>query len=155
MPRWPRLLVLALAVLALTTTDVEAQITPSVGVGLAHPFGDFADAYDRGFTVRGQAALSLLLAGVHAQAGLSRFPAEEVEGVSRDDATIYHAGVGGRLGLGLVFVGANALYFFGDGEDEMGIVPEVGISLLMLEAVLDLRATGDQKWVGIRAALKF
>ncbi len=156
MPRRIRIALAALvAVTALAATDAHAQITGSLGVGIVHPMGDFGDNLDRGFTARGQVGLSLLLASVHAQVGLNHFPGKDVANVTGSSANIYHAGVGGRLGLGLIFVGANANYFFGDGENGVGYVPEVGIGLLKLEVVADARIDGDAKWVGLRAGLRF
>lgn len=156
MTRWLTRTVLALlGVLVLGGTEAQAQFTLGLGGGIAQPMGDFGDVVDRGITARGQLGLSLLLAGAHAQVGVTRFPGAEIGGVNADDATILHAGVGGRLGLGLIFVGLNGLYFFGDGDDGVGYVPEVGISLIKLEVVADGRLDGDQKWVGLRAGLKF
>lgn len=148
----PSLAALA-CLLVLGATEARGQIYTSVGVGMVQPLGDFDDAFDQGFTVRGQAGLSLLLAGAHAQVGWSNF-ATDADTSDSESANVYHAGVGGRLGVGLFFVGANAAYFFGDGEDGIGYIPEVGISLLSLELVADGRIDGD-KWVALRGALKF
>lgn len=139
--------------LVLGAAEVQGQIYTSLGAGVTQPIGDFDDLYDRGFTVRGQAGLSLILAGAHAQVGWSNF-ATDVDTSDTDAANVFHAGVGGRLGVGLFFVGANAAYFFGDGENGIGYIPEVGISLLSLEVVADGRIDGE-KWVALRGALKF
>ncbi len=149
-----RRLALLLTVLALTllpARGMEAQLATSIGAGLAQGTGDWGDQFDQGWTVRGQAALDLLLAGLHAQVGATQLPGAN----GNDDATIFHAGVGGRVGLGLLFVGANANYYLGDVDNGVGFAPEVGISFLMLEAVADYRVDGDQRMWGARVALKF
>jgi len=144
--------------LALAAQPAQAQLSTSIGAGIAAPQGDLGDGFDNGYTVRGQVGLSLVgLVEGHVQAGWSRFPVKEGV-VGGEDADIYHAGVGARVGLGLIFVGANAAYFFGDDpgdNSELGFFPEVGIGLGPLEAVADYRIDGDAKWFGIRAALKF
>lgn len=148
------LAVVSLALLLASPHDAEAQIATSVAAGVAHPVGDLDDAVDSGFTLRGQAGLSLLVAGLHAQVGYTRFPGDDVGGVEIEDVDFFHAGVGGRLGLGLAWVGLNAAYFTGDGEDGVGLLPEVGVGLGPLEAVADGRLDGDAKWVAVRVGLK-
>lgn len=166
-----RFILPALAALALTVpADASAQANASIGVGVASPQGDFGDFFDSGYTVRGQFALSALgLFEVHTQAGWSRFglgydpgfvvadgdvPAE-IEAID-GDADIFHAGVGARLGiLGLAFIGANGAYFFGDGDDDIGFFPEIGVGLGPLEVVADYRFGSDFDWFGLRGALKF
>jgi hypothetical protein len=140
--------------LALLLFAAPAHGQTSIGVGIASAQGDFGDVADNGYTIRAQRALSLLgLVAIHAQGGWSRF---EAKGESSADADILHAGVGARLGgFGLVFVGANAAYFFGDGDDEIGFFPEVGIGLGPLEVVADYRLGSDFNWFGLRGALKF
>jgi hypothetical protein len=151
-----RLVPAALAFCFVLPVASEAQIQTSIGAGIAVPTGDFGDVADNGYTVRGQLGVSLLLASVHAQVGWTRFPGPEIAGIEADDADIWHAGVGGRFGLGLFWVGLNAAYFGGDGEDDgLGFFPEVGLGLGPLEAVADYRIDGDAKWLGLRAALKF
>lgn len=149
-----RRIALVLSVLALTlipARGVEAQLSTSIGAGVAGGLGDFGDAYDSGWTLRGQAGLNLLLAGLHAQAGVTRLDGTE----GRDGTTIFQGGIGGRLGVGLFFVGANANYYIGDAiENGVGFAPEVGLSFLMLEAVADIRLDDDHMW-GVRVALKF
>ncbi|MEJ2504044.1 MAG: hypothetical protein P8177_12170 [Gemmatimonadota bacterium] len=140
-----------LVAIALAPADGNAQIYSSVGAGVAVPTGDFGDNFDTGWTVRGQLGLSFVLVDGHVQAGWSRFPGKD----SVEDADIYHAGVGARVGLGLVFVGANAAYFFGDGEDGVGFFPEIGAHIGPIEAVADYRIDGDNKWLGARVGLRF
>lgn len=148
-----------LACLALHPGGAEAQTSTSVGIGLAAPLGNFGDFAGTGYTVRGQAGLSLVLADVHLQAGWSHFPGEDAtvagETISGEGADIFHTGVGARLGLGLLWVGANAAYFFGDGDDGVGLFPEIGLGLGPLEVVGDIRIDGDAKWAAIRGALRF
>lgn len=152
----PKLAVSAIAavLLLLAAVPAHAQLgtSTSIGVGWATPQGDLDDVVDDGYTVRGQLGLSALgLVQVHGQGGWTRFDAGSE---SSDDFDLFHAGVGARVGLGLVFVGANAVYFFGDGDDEVGFFPEVGVSLLMLEIVADYNFSADRDWFAIRAALK-
>jgi hypothetical protein len=151
-----RSLVPALAVLLLLVPhDAEAQLQGSLGAGYAFPVGDFGDLHDNGFTVRGQLGLSFLLASVHGQVGWTRFPGADLENLLPEDVDFFHAGVGGRVGLGLFWVGLTGAYFSGDGEDGMGFLPEVGVGLGPLEAVADSRIDGDEKWIGVRVNLKF
>lgn len=148
------LLTLVLGLFLVTAGTAHAQTSASIGVGVASPQGDFGDVVDEGYTVRAQLALSALgLVSVHTQGGWTRFPAEsEVD----DDANILHAGVGARLGVfGIMFVGANGAYFFGDGDDEVGFFPEIGVGLGPLEVVADYRVGSDFDWFGLRGALKF
>lgn len=148
----------AAAALAFVPASASAQISASIGAGVASGFGDFGDAVDPGFTVRGQLGLSALVAGVHAQVGYTRFPIAE-NGVldlgGDENVNIYHYGVGGRVGMGLLSVGATAAYFSGDSSDDFGILPELSVGLGPIEAVLDAKITGDQKWWSLRGALKF
>jgi len=134
----------------------HAQLSASVGAGVAQPRGDLDDGFENGFTVRTQLALSALgLVNVHAQAGWTRFGADDTAEVDLDDANVFHAGVGGRLGvLGLAFVGLNGVWFGGDSEDDFGLLPEVGVGLGPLEVVADYRL-GDEGWLSLRGALKF
>jgi hypothetical protein len=69
--------------------------------------------------------------------------------------SVYHAGAGARLGLGFLWVGANAAYFFGDGEEGVGFFPEVGVKIWRLEGVLDFRVDGDEKWGAARVGFRF
>lgn len=135
---------------------LSAQLQTSLGVGLAIPVGDFGDAFERGYTVRGQVGLSMIAVGVHAQAGWSRFPAIQQGDIELADADIYHLVAGARFGLGPLWVGGNGGYFYGD-DDQEGIAffPEVGAGLGPLEAVADLRVGGDARWLGLRVALRF
>jgi len=144
-----------LAIFLVLPTSAEAQLQTSLTGGIIAPIGDFGDTYDPGYSVRGQVGLSFLLASVHAQVGVSRFSANDSAPAATDDLNVYHYGVGARAGFGLLWVGANAAYFSGDGDDGLGFFPEVGVSFLMLEAVADMRIDGDQKWYGLRAGIRF
>jgi hypothetical protein len=145
----------------LSAGQAHAQASASLGVGLASPQGDLGDYFDSGYTVRAQLALSALgIVEVHTQAGWSRFPVGDAT-VDREeyqvgDADLLHAGVGARLGIfGLIFVGANGAYFFGEGDNEIGFFPEVGIGIGPLEVVADYRFGSDFDWFGLRGGLKF
>jgi hypothetical protein len=141
--------------LLLPASGLDAQVSSSLGIGVAYPYGDFGDNHGSGFTVRGQAALSLPLVKPHLQVGWSRFPWEGKRDESGSSANIYHAGVGARLGLGIIWVGANGAYFFGDGDKGFTIFPEAGVGFWILEVVGDLRVTSGSKWAAIRAGLRF
>lgn len=150
------------ALCLLVPAEAHAQIRSSVGVGLVQPLGDFGEFQDNGFTVRGQVGVSLLVASVHAQAGWTRFPGKDLENLELTNIDIFHAGAGVRVGMGIYWVGLNGAYFSGDeaegsdGEEKgMGFFPEVGVGLGAAELVADLRVDGDQKWVGVRLAVKF
>ncbi len=140
---------------ALSAVPGAAQTYSSIGVGIATPTGDFSTFYDNGYTVRGQVGLSLVLADVHVQTGWTRFPfTEEAGGSDGGNIDVYHAGVGARVGLGVIWVGANGAYFFGEGDNEIGFFPEVGVGLGPIEVVADYRL-GDVNYFGLRGALKF
>lgn len=141
-----------LVCLSLCPVDGYAQYV-GVGAGATNPRGDFGDAYRPGFTLRGQAGLSLVLIDAHIQVGWSHFRAEETAPTD-DAANLYHIGPGARFGLGLGWVGANAFWFFGDGDDGMQIVPEIGIGFGPLEGVLDASVTGDAKWFALRVNIR-
>lgn len=144
---------LALVLSLILAPRAEAQVYGSVALGAAAPVGDFGDLYDVGYTARGQVGLSLIFVDAHLQTGWSMFPAGGDSGV--DDVNIYHAGAGARLGLGFLWVGANAAYFFGDGKDGIGFFPELGAKIWRVEGVLDFRVDGDEKWVAARVGLRF
>ena len=151
-----RSLPLALALVSLGTSGAEAQLYGSAGLGAAKPYGDFQDKADLGLTFRGQAGLSLWLVDAHLQTGVTTFTAaDDVPEGDDGNLNIYHAGAGARLGLGFVWVGANAAYFFGDGEDGVGYFPEVGVKFWHLEAVADVRLDGDEKWWSARIGYRF
>jgi len=144
---------LAVGALMVAPTAAEAQLSASITGGIANATGDAGDVTDSGFTVQGRAELSLLLAGVHANAGFTRLSGAD----GFEDADLWNAGVGARVGLGpLLWVGANGNYYAGgDIDNEFGIVPEVGASIGPLEAIIDYKATGDIKFWSIRAGLRF
>lgn len=152
-------LIAAACVLVVTAATANAQMSRSIGAGVAAPVGDLGDASDNGFTVRGQTGVSLALAAVHIQGGWTHFKAKSVTVASNtvegEAADVLHIGVGARVALGLVSVGANMAYFVGDGEDGVGIFPEASVGLGPIEVVADYRIDGDAKWLGLRAALKF
>ena len=162
---------IAVALVALLTlvgpTEAQSQIRTSLGVGVATPMGDFGDVADAGFTLRGQAGLSLVLADVHVQAGYSRFPGTSFEFGGEtfevdEDFNPFHVGAGGRVGLGLLWVGLTGVYTFGDaideidlGSDGLAFLPEVGVGLGPIEVVADYLAFSDVSWIGLRAASRF
>lgn len=150
-----RLALAAVLVLLVVPTAGRGQISTSVAGGLAYPIGEVAEGVDQGFTIRGQAGVSLLLVSVHAQAGYTHLPGEEIENLEMDDVDFFHAGVGARLGLGLVWAGLNAAWFTGDADDGLGILPELGAGFGPIEVVADGRLDGDAKWVAVRAGFRF
>lgn len=136
--------------------DLQAQFYGSLGGGIAKATGDFSDNYDMGLTFRGQAGISLAIVDAHLQTGVTSFGvADDPDNPDADDVNIYHAGIGARVGLGFVFIGANAAYFFGDGEDGIGLFPEIGVRIWRLEAVADYRIDGDENWGAVRLNWRF
>lgn len=144
---------LALVLSVAFSPRAEAQVYGSVAFGPAKPVGDFNDLYDVGYTTRGQVGLSLIFLDAHLQTGWSRFPAGGDSDL--EDLNIYHAGAGARVGLGFLWVGANAAYFFGDGEDGIGFFPELGAKIWRVEGVVDYRVDGDEKWAAARVGFRF
>ena len=149
-----RMFPVALIVFSVLSPAAEAQVYSSAALGVAKPTGDFGDLYDLGLTYRGQVGISLLFADVHLQTGWTDLaPVEDyAEG---KDLNIYHAGAGARVGLGFLWVGANAAYFFGDGEKGLGLFPEVGLKVWRLEGVVDYRIDGDENWGAARVGFRF
>lgn len=142
--------------LALAPAVASGQTYTAIGVGITVPTGSFADLYDNGYTVRGQLGLDLLLVDAHVQAGWNRFSGKTTAEPATEDVDLYHAGVGARVGIGVLWIGANAAYFFGDlDNDGLGLFPEAGVGVGPIEFVADYRMDGDLRWFGIRAALKF
>ena len=145
---------LTAAALLAAPSAAEAQLSTSVSAGVAGPTGDAGDIADTGFTVQGRVGLSLLVAGLHANGGFTRLPGKD--SVGADDADVWNVGVGAKFGLApLLWVGANANYYTGDGSDEMGIVPEIGVSIGPLEAIADYKVTGDVKFWSLRVGIGF
>lgn len=145
-----------LVLIGLAPTVLEAQLYKSVGAGVAVPVGDYADSFERGYTVRAQVGFSLTAIGIHAQAGWSRFPAIQSGDVEVADHDIYHLAAGARVGLGLLWVGANAGFFGGDDDHEgLAFLPEVGVGLGPIEGVADFRMGGDTRWLGVRLGIRF
>lgn len=135
---------------------LQAQFYGSVGGGVAWPQGDLGKDHDTGFTLRGQGGISLAIVEAHVQAGMSRFSVvENPKDPEADDANIYHAGVGARVGLGFIFIGASAAYFSGEGESGMGYFPEIGLRFWRLEAVADYRVDGNENWSALRLNWRF
>lgn len=145
---------LALLLSVLLSPGAEAQTYGSIGFGPAKPMSDSGDLYDTGYTTRGQIGISLALLDAHIQAGWTTFPAAG-NASDLDDLNIYHAGAGARVGLGFIWVGANAAYFFGDGESGVGWFPEVGVKFWRLEGVVDYRIDGDEQWGAARLGFRF
>lgn len=133
----------------------QAQTYTSLGLGVVMPRGDLEDVYDAGLTFRGQRGVSLVLVDVHVQVGVTSFVLAGEPSSGDDEATVYHAGAGARLGLGPFWVGANGAYFFGDGEDGVGFFPEVGLRLWRLEAVADYRVDEGRQWLAARLGWRF
>ena len=151
-----RALPLVLLGFVLGAPGAEAQAYGSLGLGAAKPFGDFKDVADLGLTFRGQAGVRLWIFDAHLQTGATTFTAaDDVSESDDDNRTIYHAGAGARLGLGFLWVGANAAYFFGDGEKGIGFFPEVGAKIWRIEIVGDVRIDGDEKWAAARIGYRF
>jgi hypothetical protein len=147
-----------LAVFAISAHSADAQVHYSVGAGMSAPIGgDLKDNYGAGFTLRGQAGLSLAVAGVHLQTGWTTFSvSDDPKDTSVEDRfDLYHVAAGARVALGFFWVGANAAYFFGDGEKGGGLVPEVGFRVGPIEGVADGRLDGNEKWVSARLNLRF
>lgn len=160
MSRLHRFILPAVAALALVAPrEAVAQFNASISAGVAVPSGDLGDVTGTGFTVRGQAGMSLALIDAYLQAGWSSFPGDD-PGVGDTvaeggDADIWHGGIGVRLGIGIIWVGGNALYSFGDTpKDGVGFAPEVGVGLGPIEIVADY-LFGDTRWAAIRAGFRF
>jgi hypothetical protein len=144
----------ALAALISIPSAANAQLSTSIGAGVAIPQSDLADTVDDGYTIRAQLGLSALgLFQLHAQGGWSRFGAASE---SFEDVDILHAALGARIPvLPLVKIGLNAAYFFGDSDEEgLGFFPEISVGLGPLEAVADYRF-GDEGWLSLRGAIRF
>ncbi|HSM05928.1 MAG TPA: hypothetical protein VK858_15020 [Longimicrobiales bacterium] len=157
--RLPAFLAAPLLAAVLVVPDrAAAQSYGSIGAGVAFPTGELGDVTGTGFTVRGQAGLSLGLIDAHVQAGWSRFPGEEIEledvALEVEDADIWHAGVGVRLGVGIIWLGGNVFYSWGDTDDAFGFAPEVGVELGPIELVADY-LFGDTNWAALRAGVRF
>lgn len=148
--------VIFLTLFVAAAAPVTAQVRTSLGGGLAVPTGDLGDVTSPGLTVRGQIGVSLGLVEGHVQAGWSRFPGSMDVGDLGDgeDADVWHGGAGLRVGFGMIWVGANALYSFGDTDDGMGFAPEVGVGLGPIEIVADY-LFGTTNWFAVRAAFGF
>lgn len=156
--RLQRFVLTPLAVLVLAAPrGLSAQLNASIGAGVAVPAGDLADVTGTGFTVRGQVGPSLGLIEAYVQGGWSSFPGKDPDAgsVEGEDADIWHAGIGTRLGFGILWIGASALYSFGDTPDDgVGIAPEVGVAVGPIEVVADY-LFGDTNWAAIRAGFRF
>lgn len=144
--------------LVLAPAALSGQTYGSIGVGVAAPAGTLADFYDPGFTIRGQAGLSLVLVDIHVQTGYTSFRGKEGtvlgQPVTLPDIDSFHAGAGARLGLGFLWVGANAAYFFAEEfGKEIKLFPEAGLGLGPLEVVADY-TLGDQNWLSLRLGWK-
>ena len=131
----------------------------SIGAGVAVPVSGFGDRYETGYTIRGQTGLSLMVVDAHIQTGYTAISGKSVTSAGQtdtfEDVDFFHAGVGARVGLGVIWVGANVAYFFGDLEDGFGILPEAGVGLGPLELVADYRLDGDANWLGVRLGLRY
>lgn len=129
----------------------------SLGVGLARPWGGLGDRHAPGFTVRVQTGVALPLGDGHLQAGWTRLPGDNspdsASGTGNYDTV--HLGLGLRLGRGRLWAGATGAYLVGDGDDGVGLIPEVGARAGPLEAVLDARVDGNERWWSLRGALRY
>lgn len=131
----------------------------SIGAGVVVPTSGLADLYDRGYTLRGQTGLSLVFLDAHIQTGYTAMGGKTVTIAGQtetfEDIDFFHVGLGARVGLGVVWVGANAAYFFGDLADGLGFFPEAGVGLGPVEVVADYRLDGDANWLGVRLGWRY
>lgn len=144
--------------LVLAPAALSGQTYSSLGVGVAAPAAGFADGWDPGYTIRGQAGLSLVLVDIHVQTGYTSFRGKEGTALGQTvqfpDVDTFHAGAGARVGLGFLWVGANAAYFFAEEfGKEVKLFPEAGLGLGPLEVVADY-TLGDQNWLSLRVGWK-
>ncbi|NNK63656.1 MAG: hypothetical protein HKO98_10680 [Gemmatimonadetes bacterium] len=152
-----------LAMLAMAS-PARAQPTTTVSAGWVWPRGGLDDRYDRGVIVRARRGFPLLIAELHIQGGFTRLPGAQPRPpgadpsgllpASADAANLLHAGMGLRVGLGLLWVGGTAAWFVGDLDDEMTFLPEVGLRLGPTELVGEVR-WGERRWAALRAGVRF
>jgi hypothetical protein len=156
--------VLGFVGLVAAPSPVQAQPTTTVSAGWVWPRGGLDDRYDRGVMVRARRGFPILIAELHVQGGFTRLPGGQplrpgddasapLPGRA-DAADLLHAGMGLRVGLGMLWVGGTAAWFVGDLDDEMTFLPEVGLRLGPTELVGEMR-WGERRWLALRAGLRF
>lgn len=149
----------AVAALAVLPAAGSSQEFAAVGGGVVVPTGSLRERAEQGYTVRGRVGISLGFAHVQLLGGWSRLAGKDllVDDIVEpgEDLDLFHAGVGVRVGLGAIWLGANAADFFGDGDEGIGFIPELGFVVGPFEVVADSRVHGPDTWAAVRAAIRF
>ena len=129
-----------------------------LGIGYKLPTGEFGDLYDGG--VGANVAFMFPVAPTvtaWADVGYTKFLAKSSFGglnpYGTGDLDVWGFNGGAKVGLGPLYVGAEAGYF--TGIDEFGLTPLVGMSVAILDFSVRYKATGDVNWWDLRASISF
>ena len=157
--------ILTIVAAAMTCSLAPAALAGSFGVGadLALPTGDFGDALDSGFGLHVLAKHPVApLVTLTGDAGWTRFSSKDLTldlgqfgsfTAGGDDVNVWNVCAGARVAMMPMGLGLELGYF--SKVDELGLVPNVGVSFSKLAVDLRYKATGDAKWFELRAGVYF
>lgn len=129
-----------------------------LGIGYKLPTGDFGEAYSGGYGAN-VAFMFPVAPTVTAwgDVGYTRFTADSsfwsLNPLAPGDLDVWGFNAGAKVGLGPLYVGAEAGYF--TEIDEFGLTPLVGMSVAILDFSVRYKATGDANWWDFRASISF
>ncbi len=158
--KWQKNLVSALLLAALLITLVgtaSADTWPGrqekvlgIGVKTSFPYAELKDEATTGWGVVGIFDYPLIpLIDLTADVGYNHFPGEG----DNEDVDVWNVCFGGRLALGVFFMGGEAGYF--SHVNEWSYVPSMGLRFDRFEGAIRYKAVGGASWTSLRFGIYF
>ncbi len=145
------LLILSLAssVMAKTWVGREERVL-GLGVKSSFPYASFDDDFNTGWGVVGIVDYPLIpLIDLTADVGYTHFPGDG----ATESVDVWNACFGGRLALGVFFMGGETGYF--SHVDEWSYIPSMGLRFGRFEGALRYKAVGGSGWTSLRFGYYF
>jgi hypothetical protein len=121
-----------------------------LGVKSTFPFDSFGDEVNTGLGVVGIVDYPLIpLIDLTAEVGYSHFAGES----DRPSVDVWNICVGGRLALGVFFMGGETGYF--SSVDEGSFIPSMGLRFGRFEGSVRHKAVGGSNWTSLRFGYYF
>jgi len=128
-----------------------------LGIGYRLPTGAFGDEYDGGYGANFALAFPVApTVTAWGDVGYTRFRYKDISVLGATgvgDIDVWGFNAGAKVGVGMLYLGAEAGYF--TEIDEFGLTPLVGIGFSVLDLSARYKATGDANWWDLRASISF